>query len=152
MILYILLKMVYYEVSCGVVVGWVLKATWTGVRIPQARCVSCRVSSALLKLDAAVLLPWKHCAQRPTPTTPTSPWHAHHRSSAPPSRERRAPDNSAALPPPPPPPFLLTYRRRHPDNSVVQALQPRRPDNALAHPLSPRPPPSLPAAANPQAH
>ena len=40
-------KTVYYKVSCGVVVGWVLKATWTGVRILQARCVSCRVSLAL---------------------------------------------------------------------------------------------------------
>ena len=38
--------MVYYEVICGVVVGWVLKATWTGVRILQACCVSCRVSLA----------------------------------------------------------------------------------------------------------
>jgi hypothetical protein len=42
-------KTLYYEVSCGVVVGWVLKVTWTGVlilqaRFLQARCVSCRVS------------------------------------------------------------------------------------------------------------
>jgi hypothetical protein len=37
-------KTVYYEVICGVVVVWILKATWTGVRILQARCVSCRVS------------------------------------------------------------------------------------------------------------
>ena len=35
-------KTVYYEVSCGLVVWWVLKATWTGVRILQALCVSCR--------------------------------------------------------------------------------------------------------------
>jgi hypothetical protein len=44
-------KTLYYEVSCGVVVGWVLKVTWTGVwilqaRFLQARCVSCRVSLA----------------------------------------------------------------------------------------------------------
>ena len=38
---YILLKR-YDKVSCDVVVGWVLKAAWTGVRILQACCVSCR--------------------------------------------------------------------------------------------------------------
>jgi hypothetical protein len=32
-------KTVYYEVSCGVLVGWVLKATWTGVPILQVCCV-----------------------------------------------------------------------------------------------------------------
>ena len=37
-------KTVYYKVSCGVVVGSVLKATWTGVGTLKARCVSCRVS------------------------------------------------------------------------------------------------------------
>ena len=34
----------YYKVSCGVVVGSVLKAWWTGVGFVQARCVSCRQS------------------------------------------------------------------------------------------------------------
>ena len=40
-------KTVYYEVSCGVVVGWVLKATWARVWILQARCVTCCIFSAV---------------------------------------------------------------------------------------------------------
>jgi len=43
---FIQLKNYLQRGECGIVAELVLEATWTGVRILQARCVSCRVSSA----------------------------------------------------------------------------------------------------------
>jgi hypothetical protein len=43
----LLVTLFFLVLSDGVVVvGWVLKAAWTGVQILQVRCVSCRVSLA----------------------------------------------------------------------------------------------------------
>jgi hypothetical protein len=39
-------KTVYYEVSCGIVVGWVVKATVDRGLDPAGTCVSCRISLA----------------------------------------------------------------------------------------------------------